>query len=99
VLIGHRPQAADDAEMIRRLDRQRTAYKSVESIHDLAIRIGIQSKDRTEVHCGGVKEFQTVRFGSGQCLLVGIDTASAERFQADARQKTAAGIAAALDFK
>ncbi len=99
VLIGDGPQTADDAEMVGSLQRQCPADQGVELGHDLVLGIGVEAEHRTEVHAGGVEQFQTVGLGSGHRLLVRIDAAGAERLQADAGQKAAARVADSLDLE
>ena len=65
----------------------------------LVVRVGVEAEDRAEVHAGGVEQFQAVGLGAGHRLLVRIDAAGAERFQADAGQEAAARVAAALDLE
>ena len=99
VLGGDRPDFADDAEVIGGLDRQRPADGRLELVHDAVVGVGVETEDGTEVHVRGVEQAEAVGLGAGQCFLMGVDAAGAERLQADASQEAAAGVAATLDLK
>ena len=100
VLVGDRPELADDAEVVGRLAAAAPGRRRASSsrLH-LAVGVGVQAEDRAEVHAGGVEQLQPVGLGAGHRLLVRVDAARAERLQADAGQEALAGVAPALDLE
>jgi uncharacterized RDD family membrane protein YckC len=99
VLVADGPQAADDAEVVGRLQGQGPLGHGVEVLHDLVLGVGVKAEDGAEVHGGGVGEAEAVGLGAGQGLLVRVDAALAEGLEAHARHEAAAGVALALDLE
>ncbi len=98
VLVGHRPELADDAEVVSRLQRQCPADRRFQPVRHGVVGVGVEAEDGAEVHFGGVEEAQPVGPGSGEGFLVRVDAAGPKRLQPDAGQEAAPRVAAALDL-
>src|SRR5262249_43819002 len=98
MLIGHRPQSADDAEMIDSLQWWSPAHRLIQPRLDRALRIGIQAENRAQIHAGRMKELQPIRLRPRHRFLMGVDATLAERFKANAREEALADMLLAFDF-
>ena len=100
VLVADRPQPADDAQVIGRLERQRRPTATSSSACCTApSSSGYRPKTGLRFMCVAWNSFRRSAFGAGHRLLVRIDAALAERLQADAGQEALAREALALDLE
>ena len=81
--IGHRPDAVNHADLVGRLDRMAAGGEPIERAQDGRVGIGVRPEDRRQVRPAGPGELEPVELGGPVGLLVGVDPAGAERFEAE----------------
>ncbi len=99
LLVGNGPNLADHAEMIRRLQRQRSSHGRVELGLQDTFGIGEQAEDLTQVHAGGAEQLEAVRLGARQRLFMRVDASGAELLEADACHEAFPRKAPSLDLE
>ena len=93
------PEPVGHAEVVGGFLRGLVADAGLGGLDHLAIVVRVEAEDRAEVEPGGVEERQAVGLGAGEGVLVRIDPARAERFEADPGEEPLAGVGLALDLE